>query len=76
MPVLSAESATSLTTDATASVRNRASADFQFVVISLKNSFWERARGLVGIWRDVDAGSSKVLTLDVRPFVLLKDDHS
>jgi chromosome segregation ATPase len=46
-------------------VRSRASEDFQFVVISLKNTFWERARGLVGIWRDVDAGSSKVLTLDV-----------
>lgn len=47
------------------SVRSRASEQFQFIVISLKNSFWEKAAGLVGIWRDLDAGSSSVLTLDV-----------
>ena len=57
------------------SVRSRASPDFQFVVISLKNSFWERARGLVGIWRDVEVGSSKVLTLDVsRPVYSLSPE--
>ena len=47
------------------SVRSKASENFQFIVISLKNSFWERAAGLVGVWRDVEARSSKVLTLDV-----------
>lgn len=47
------------------SVRSRANDQFQFIVISLKNSFWEKAAGLVGIWRDLDAGSSSVLTLDV-----------
>ena len=47
------------------SVRRRANPAFQFVVISLKGAFYEKARGLVGIWRDVPAGSSKTLTLDV-----------
>lgn len=49
----------------TRSVRRRANPAFQFVVISLKGAFYEKARGLVGIWRDVPAGSSKTLTLDV-----------
>jgi chromosome segregation ATPase len=52
-------------------VRAKASERFQFVVISLKGSFYEKAQGLVGIWRDVDNGSSKTLTLDVRNFMAL-----
>ncbi|KAI8451120.1 RecF/RecN/SMC [Phakopsora pachyrhizi] len=39
--------------------------DFQFVVISLKSSFYERANGLVGIYRDNDWGGTKNLTLDL-----------
>ena len=58
----------SLTALTAHSVRSRASKDFQFIVISLKNTFWERAQGLVGIYRDVDARSSKVLTLDLERY--------
>ena len=55
------------------SVRRRANESFQFVVISLKGSFYEKARGLVGIWRDVAGGSSKTLTLDVSSLGLFQD---
>ncbi|ORX45611.1 hypothetical protein BCR36DRAFT_585625 [Piromyces finnis] len=44
-------------------VKRHASENFQFVVISLKNTFYERAQALVGIYRDRDVNSSKVLTL-------------
>ncbi|ORY58944.1 hypothetical protein LY90DRAFT_506096 [Neocallimastix californiae] len=44
-------------------VKRHASDDFQFVVISLKNTFYERAQALVGIYRDREVNSSKVLTL-------------
>ena len=43
--------------------KTHASEDFQFIVISLKNSFYEKAEGLVGIYRDHDDSSSKLLTL-------------
>lgn len=36
--------------------------DVQFIVISLKSRFYEKAEGLVGICRDGEA-SSRVLTL-------------
>ena len=49
-------------------MRSRAHESFQFVVISLKGAFYEKARALVGIWRDVDGQSSKTLTLDVCDF--------
>ncbi|KAI9343871.1 hypothetical protein DFJ73DRAFT_503657 [Zopfochytrium polystomum] len=47
-------------------VRARASADFQFVVISLKSTFYEKAEALVGIYKDQDLQSSKVLTLSLK----------
>lgn len=50
------------------SVRSRSSQDFQFLVISLKNAFFEKSNALVGIWRDVDGGSSKTLTLDLEKY--------
>ncbi|ORZ30534.1 cohesin complex subunit psm1 [Catenaria anguillulae PL171] len=40
----------------------------QFVVISLKNSFYERAQALVGVHRDNDQNTSSVLTLDLEQF--------
>lgn len=46
-------------------VRSRAGPQFQFVGISLKGSFYEKASGLVGVWRDKRVGGSRVLTLDV-----------
>ena len=50
-------------------IRAHAGPEFQFVVISLKGSLYERSEGLVGIYRDQEVNSSRTLTLDVR-FVL------
>lgn len=51
-------------------VRSRAP-DLQTIVISLKDSFYERADALVGIYRDVYLQSSRLLTLDLTDF----DEH-
>jgi structural maintenance of chromosome 1 len=51
-------------------IRRHASDSFQFVVISLKNTLYERGNSLVGIYRDQDVNSSRTLTLDVcLPFI-------
>ncbi|KAJ3332898.1 Structural maintenance of chromosomes protein 1 [Blyttiomyces sp. JEL0837] len=44
-------------------IRSHASDTFQFIVISLKSTFYERAEALVGIYKDQSQNSSKVLTL-------------
>jgi len=44
------------------------SADFQCIVISLKDMFYERSHSLVGICRDVATSSSRTLTLDLTKF--------
>ena len=49
-------------------IKNHADDDLQFIVISLKNSFYEKADSLGGVYRDVDDKSSKVLTLDLAQF--------
>jgi structural maintenance of chromosome 1 len=46
-------------------IKTHASETFQFIVISLKGSLYERGHSLVGIYRDQDVNSSKTLTLDV-----------
>jgi structural maintenance of chromosome 1 len=46
-------------------IRAHASESFQFVIISLKGSLYERGNSLVGIYRDQDMNSSRTLTLDV-----------
>ena len=46
-------------------IRSHASGTFQFIVISLKGSLYERSNSLVGIFRDQDVNSSRTLTLDV-----------
>jgi structural maintenance of chromosome 1 len=46
-------------------IRSQASDSFQFIVISLKGSLYERGHSLVGIYRDQDVNSSRTLTLDV-----------
>jgi structural maintenance of chromosome 1 len=46
-------------------IRSQASDKFQFIVISLKGSLYERGNSLVGIYRDQDMNSSRTLTLDV-----------
>ncbi|KAI9320899.1 hypothetical protein BX666DRAFT_2017874 [Dichotomocladium elegans] len=44
-------------------IREHASDDFQFIVISLKNTLYEKAKSLVGIYKDQEANSSKTLSL-------------
>ena len=44
-------------------IQKNASDRFQFIVISLKNTLYERAEGLVGIYKDQDINSSRTLTL-------------
>ena len=46
-------------------IRAHASDVFQFIVISLKGSLYERGHSLVGIYRDQEVNSSRTLTLDV-----------
>jgi len=46
-------------------IRAQASSEFQFIVISLKGSLYERGNSLVGIYRDQDINSSRTVTLDV-----------
>ena len=46
-------------------IRVHASETFQFIIISLKGSLYERGHSLVGIYRDQDMNSSRTLTLDV-----------
>ena len=52
-------------------IRSQASDSFQFIVISLKGSLYERGHSLVGIYRDQDVNSSRTLTLDVSGWLLL-----
>ena len=44
------------------------SKDFQCIVISLKDIFYEQSDSLVGICRDVSSNSSRTLTLDLEQF--------
>lgn len=46
-------------------IRSHSSESFQFIVISLKGSLYERSNSLVGIYRDQDVNSSRTMTLDV-----------
>jgi len=46
-------------------IRKHASDTFQFIVISLKGSLYEKSNTLVGIFRDQNFNSSRSLTLDV-----------
>lgn len=52
-------------------IRSHASDRFQFIVISLKGSLYEKGTSLVGIYRDQEVNSSRTLTLDVRTCPLL-----
>lgn len=44
------------------------SKDFQFIVISLKDLFYEKSEGVIGICRNVPTNSSRTLTLDLTKF--------
>ncbi|EMD32195.1 hypothetical protein CERSUDRAFT_118824 [Gelatoporia subvermispora B] len=49
-------------------IKSHASDNFQFIVISLKGSLYERSNSLVGIYRDQDVNSSSTLTLDLTQY--------
>jgi structural maintenance of chromosome 1 len=49
-------------------VSQRSKTDFQCIVISLKDMFYEHSESLIGICRDVDTSSSRTLTLDLRKY--------
>ncbi|KAJ3557591.1 hypothetical protein NM688_g1392 [Phlebia brevispora] len=49
-------------------IRSHSSDSFQFIVISLKGSLYERSNSLVGIYRDQDVNSSSTLTLDLTQY--------
>jgi structural maintenance of chromosome 1 len=46
-------------------IRHNARPGMQFIVISLKPTFFEGSQTLIGVMRDQTANSSKTLTLDV-----------
>ena len=50
--------------------------DFQCIVISLKDMFYERSESLVGICRDVSSNSSRTMTLDLTKFDRKKTDKA
>lgn len=54
-------------------IRQHASGSFQFIVISLKGSLYEKGNSLVGIYRDQDVNSSRTLTLDVSCPILVSN---
>ena len=51
-------------------IQGQASNTFQFIVISLKCSLYEKSDSLVGVHRDQEVNSSRSLTLDVSISIL------
>ena len=49
-------------------ISQRSKTDFQCIVISLKDMFYEHSQSLIGICRDVETNSSNTLTLDLTKF--------
>ncbi|KAG8819272.1 Structural maintenance of chromosomes protein 1 [Serendipita sp. 399] len=49
-------------------IRQHCSDTFQFIVISLKGSLYERSHSLVGVYRDQDVNSSSTLTLNLQAY--------
>ncbi|WFD32401.1 Structural maintenance of chromosomes protein 1 [Malassezia sp. CBS 17886] len=49
-------------------IREHASDMFQFIVISLKASLYERSQALLGVYRNPDANSSACITLDLEKY--------
>lgn len=50
--------------------------DFQCIVISLKDTFYENANSLVGIYRDKAEDCSHSLTLDLTKYAELEPDEA
>jgi structural maintenance of chromosome 1 len=51
-------------------VQEHHSQEFQFIIISLKNSLYQKADSLVGAYRDVPEKSSRTVTLDLSVYDL------
>ncbi|KAJ1648792.1 Structural maintenance of chromosomes protein 1 [Dispira simplex] len=49
-------------------IREHCGDNFQFIVISLKQSLYEKAQSLVGIYREQTINSSQTLTIDLEKF--------
>jgi structural maintenance of chromosome 1 len=49
-------------------LKNKSGDDFQVLVISLKSLFYEGADGLVGVYKDIERGSSNTCTLDLTKY--------
>ncbi|OEU09587.1 RecF/RecN/SMC protein [Fragilariopsis cylindrus CCMP1102] len=56
-------------------IQQRSQVDFQCIVISLKDMFYERSQSLVGICKDVGTNSSRTLTLDLTQFDKKKQEE-
>lgn len=57
-------------------IQSQSSNEFQFIVISLKCSLYEKSDSLIGVHRDQDVNSSRILTLDVSSETLLLRTHA
>ncbi|KIR96867.1 cohesin complex subunit psm1 [Cryptococcus deuterogattii 2001/935-1] len=49
-------------------IRSQADRNVQFLIISLKSTLYEKADGLVGVYREQEQNSSMTLTLDLRKY--------
>lgn len=49
-------------------IKKNSSSSFQFIVISLKNTLFEKSDALVGIYREKRENTSKTVTLDLRDY--------
>ncbi|KAM7496101.1 hypothetical protein LguiA_020515 [Lonicera macranthoides] len=54
--------------EAAGQVNNEGGSGFQSIVISLKDSFYDKAQALVGVYRDSDRGCSRTLTFDLTKY--------
>ena len=57
-------------------IQQRSQVDFQCIVISLKDMFYERSQSLVGICKDVGTNSSRTLTLDLTQYDKQKQEET
>merc|ERR1712032_150460 len=57
-------------------ISQRSQTDFQCIVISLKDMFYEKSESLVGICRDVGTNSSCTMTLDLTKFDKAEEEEN
>lgn len=49
-------------------IREKTKSDFQCIVISLKETFYEHADGLIGVYRDQALDCSRTLSIDLNQY--------